>query len=96
MAKRSNELLSVEYADPEPSPFQVSSKPNITKVAPSAALERAKMFMDLTAQDTSTPQSIEDGFDGKEEGCIELNLGLVPLEEETKRAHIREESKGNQ
>jgi hypothetical protein len=90
MAKRSNELLSVEYAEPEPSPFQVSSKPVITKVAPSAALERAKLFMALSEKDESVPQSIEEGFDGKEEGCIELNLGLVPMEETLKKPAVSE------
>merc|ERR1711916_291251 len=78
-------LLSVEYKDSEASPFEVApkSKPNITKPPPSSVLAQARMFLANAESNSAPAVSIETKEDDEQEGgCIELNLGLVPLQNE--------------
>jgi hypothetical protein len=68
------------------SPFVVAaaaappSKPAITRVPPSSALERARMFL-ATADQTPPPANLEDAEDDEASGqVITLNLGLAPAD----------------
>ena len=85
-SSHSKDLLRVELKDDaDPSPFLIKNKPDIRRPEPSSVLAQAMNFLDKAELDTAKPVSIEEGFDGNEEGCLELDVGLVPLEEEDEK-----------
>ena len=87
MASTNRELLSVEYRDDaDASPFDLSTeqkktKPAICKPEKSSALGNAMAFLEQAELNPIKPVSIEEGFDGNEEGCLALDVGLVPIED---------------
>jgi hypothetical protein len=91
MASSRKDLLSVEYRDDAgASPFDLTAsrrtKPDICKPEKSSALANAMAFLEQAELNPTKPVSIEEGFDGNEEGCLALDVGLVPIEESEKLA----------
>ncbi len=74
----------LDLPPPQPSPFAVvpgAGKPAITRVPPSAALERAKQFLACAEQVAPPPVNLELADDDEEEErVITLDLGLAPAD----------------